>query len=99
MSLIFDALQRSETERSGTKLPALSAATEVLRLAELHVAAERQSVAESVSESTAQSVEHDTSSCGRRTTCPRCYRSGRLNRCIRSVARESNRLPSPISNP
>ena len=60
MSLIFDALQRSETERSGTKLPALSAATEVLRLAELHVAAERQSVAESVSESTAQSVEHDT---------------------------------------
>ena len=59
MSLIFDALQRSETERSGTKLPALSAATEVLRLAELHVAAERQSAAQSVSEPTAQSVEHD----------------------------------------
>jgi capsular exopolysaccharide synthesis family protein len=58
MSLIFDALQRSETERSGTKLPA-SAATEVLRLAELHVAAERQSAAQSVSEFTAQSVEHD----------------------------------------
>jgi capsular exopolysaccharide synthesis family protein len=59
MSLIFDALQRSETERSGTKLPALSAATEVLRLAELHVAAERQSGAQSVSESPAQSVEHN----------------------------------------
>ena len=58
MSLIFDALQRSETERSGTKLPALSAATEVLRLAELHAAAERQSAAQPVSE-TAQSVDHD----------------------------------------
>ena len=58
MSLIFDALQRSETERSGTQLPA-SAATEVLRLAELHVAAERQSAAQSVSEFTAQSVEND----------------------------------------
>ena len=58
MSLIFDALQRSEAERSGTKLPA-SAATEVLRLAELRVAAERQSAAQSVPESTAHSVEHD----------------------------------------
>jgi capsular exopolysaccharide synthesis family protein len=43
MSLIFDALQRSASERSGTKFPAFSAATEVLRLAELHAAAERKS--------------------------------------------------------
>ena len=55
MSLIFDALQRSETERSGTKLSALSAATEVLRLAELHAAAERKS-AVSVPGATARSV-------------------------------------------
>ena len=32
MSLIFDALQRSEAERSGVDLSALSAATEVLQL-------------------------------------------------------------------
>jgi capsular exopolysaccharide synthesis family protein len=59
MSLIFDALQRSETERSGTKLPSLSAATEVLRLAELHVAAERKSAERFVPEVTAQGVEQN----------------------------------------
>jgi hypothetical protein len=42
MSLIFDALQRSEAERSGVDLSALSAATEVLQLAELHAVSERK---------------------------------------------------------
>ena len=43
MSLIFDALQRSEAERSGVDLAALPAATEVLRLAELRALSERRS--------------------------------------------------------
>jgi capsular exopolysaccharide synthesis family protein len=42
MSLIFDALQRSEADRSGVDLSALSAATEVLQLAELRAASERK---------------------------------------------------------
>ena len=42
MSLIFDALQRSEAERAGVDLSALSAATEVLRHAELHAVSERK---------------------------------------------------------
>jgi capsular exopolysaccharide synthesis family protein len=46
MSLIFDALQRSEAERSGVDLAALPAATEVLRLAELHALSERKAALE-----------------------------------------------------
>jgi capsular exopolysaccharide synthesis family protein len=42
VSLIFDALQRSETERSGASRPTLAPATEVLRLVELRVAEERR---------------------------------------------------------
>ena len=42
MSLIFDALQRSEAERSGVDLSALPAATEVLQAAELHALSERK---------------------------------------------------------
>ena len=42
MSLIFDALQRSEAERSGVDLSALAAATEVLELAELHAVSQRK---------------------------------------------------------
>lgn len=42
MSLIFDALQRSEAERSGLELAALPAATDVLRLAELHALSDRK---------------------------------------------------------
>jgi capsular exopolysaccharide synthesis family protein len=42
MSLVFDALQRSEAARSGVDLAALSGATEVLQLAELHALAERK---------------------------------------------------------
>lgn len=41
MSVIFDALQRSEVERSGVDLTSLSAA-DVLELAELHVLSERK---------------------------------------------------------
>jgi capsular exopolysaccharide synthesis family protein len=44
MSLIFDALQRSEAERSGVEVSSLSAATEVLQRAELHAASERRAV-------------------------------------------------------
>jgi capsular exopolysaccharide synthesis family protein len=42
MSLIFDALQRSEAERSGVDLSALSAATELLERAELHAVSSRK---------------------------------------------------------
>jgi capsular exopolysaccharide synthesis family protein len=42
MSLIFDALQRSEAERSGVDLSALTAATEVLELAELHAVSDQK---------------------------------------------------------
>ena len=42
MSLIFDALQRSESERSGAGLLTLRGAAEVLRSAELHAASERK---------------------------------------------------------
>jgi Mrp family chromosome partitioning ATPase len=38
MSRLFDALQRSEAERSGADLSALSTATEVLQQTELHAA-------------------------------------------------------------
>jgi capsular exopolysaccharide synthesis family protein len=41
MSLIFDALQRAEAEHSGVDSSALSAATEVLRLAELRAASKQ----------------------------------------------------------
>jgi len=41
MSLIFDALQRSEAERSGMDLGALPAATDVLVLAEHHALSQR----------------------------------------------------------
>src|SRR5258708_28206073 len=59
MSLIFDALQRSESERSGAKVSALSAATEVLRLAELQVEAERKAAAQCEPEATAGSWERN----------------------------------------
>jgi capsular exopolysaccharide synthesis family protein len=41
MSLIFDALQRSEAERSGVDFSVLTAATEVLELAELHAVSDQ----------------------------------------------------------
>lgn len=45
MSLIFDALQRSEAERSGLALSALSGVTEVLQRAELHANSARETAA------------------------------------------------------
>jgi capsular exopolysaccharide synthesis family protein len=42
MSLIFDALQRSEADRSRIDLSALQAATDVLQLAERHAVSERK---------------------------------------------------------
>jgi capsular exopolysaccharide synthesis family protein len=44
MSHIFDALQRSEAERTGTDFRTLSAATELLQIAERGTAAEREKV-------------------------------------------------------
>ncbi len=61
MSLIFDALQRSEAERSGVDLSALSAATEVLQLAELRAVSERKAAAPSEQPGTTQSAERDAS--------------------------------------
>jgi capsular exopolysaccharide synthesis family protein len=45
MSHLFDALQRSETERSGIELPPLSAASELLEIAEHRAAVERERIA------------------------------------------------------
>jgi capsular exopolysaccharide synthesis family protein len=61
MSLIFDALQRSEAERSGVDLAALPAATEVLRLAELHALSERKAAIQLEEPIGAQSAEQDRS--------------------------------------
>ncbi len=61
MSHIFDALQRSEAERSGVALSALSAATEVLQLAELHEASERETAVQFEHLDTPESAERDTS--------------------------------------
>jgi capsular exopolysaccharide synthesis family protein len=46
MSLIFDALQRSEADRSGIDLSALQAATDVLELAERHAVSERKATSQ-----------------------------------------------------
>lgn len=47
MSYIFDALQKSEAERSGIDLRALAAATDLLQVAELQAAAERETAVQS----------------------------------------------------
>jgi capsular exopolysaccharide synthesis family protein len=59
MSLIFDALQRSESERSGVELAALPAATEVLRLAELRALSDRKAAIQSEGPAGTQSVGQD----------------------------------------
>lgn len=61
MSLIFDALQRSESERSGVDLSALSAATEVLQLAELHAVTQRKTAIQLEQPGATQSAERDGS--------------------------------------
>jgi capsular exopolysaccharide synthesis family protein len=60
MSHLFDALQRSEAERAGVDLSALSAATAVLQLAELH-AAERETQVQFEPPNAAASAEPCTS--------------------------------------
>jgi capsular exopolysaccharide synthesis family protein len=62
MSLIFDALQRSEAERSGVDLSALPAATELLELAELHAVSERDGMKKSEKLGAARSAARDTPS-------------------------------------
>jgi capsular exopolysaccharide synthesis family protein len=61
MSLIFDALQRSEAERSGIDVSALSAATEVLERAEVHAASSRKAATAIEQTMVPQSAERDTS--------------------------------------
>jgi capsular exopolysaccharide synthesis family protein len=62
MSLIFDALQRSESERSGAGLSTLRGATEVLRSAELHAASERQAQSQLEQSSAMQHAGRDATS-------------------------------------
>src|ERR1700739_3992834 len=61
MSLIFDALQRSEAERSGVDLSTLSAATEVLHRTELHALSERRAVLQFEQPVAAQIADRGTS--------------------------------------
>jgi capsular exopolysaccharide synthesis family protein len=61
MSLIVDALQRSEAERSGVDLSALSAATEVLERAEVHAASTRKAATAVEQTTVPQSGERETS--------------------------------------
>ena len=62
MSLIFDALQRSEAERSGVDLSALTAATQVLELAELHAVSDQKVATRAEKPDSARSTGRDTSS-------------------------------------
>jgi capsular exopolysaccharide synthesis family protein len=61
MSLIFDALQRSEAERSGVDRSVLSAATEVLQRAELRALSERNAVIQFEQPGAEQRVDSDIS--------------------------------------
>ena len=70
MSHIFDALQRSEAERSGVDLSALSAATEVLRRAELQRSRNRN-VATRAENGRGAKPGRDESSAVRRARQPR----------------------------
>jgi capsular exopolysaccharide synthesis family protein len=58
MSLIFDALQRSEAEHAGVDLSALSAATEVLRHAELRAVSEQKALIQVETASAEQVGDH-----------------------------------------
>ena len=59
MSHIFDALQRSEAERSGVDVSALAAATEVLQLAEVRAASERKAAIQFGRPGETQNAERD----------------------------------------
>jgi capsular exopolysaccharide synthesis family protein len=56
MSYLFDALQKSQAERSGIDRKALAAATEVLKVAERQAAAQRESALNEVSDEQAAAV-------------------------------------------
>src|SRR5271165_1088515 len=60
MSRIFDALQRSESERSGVDLSVLSAATEVLQRAELRAVSEQKAATQIERSDEMQSAERET---------------------------------------
>ena len=59
MSLIFDALQRSERERSGVDVPALSTATELLRLVERQAASVGNNAVASELPDTTENTGHE----------------------------------------
>jgi capsular exopolysaccharide synthesis family protein len=61
MSHIFDALQRSETERSGIDLSALSEATEMLQRAERRAASTWETMVLTEEPDATTSVDHNTS--------------------------------------
>src|ERR1700722_3057776 len=61
MSQIFDALQRSEAERSGIDLSALSEATELLRRAERQEASKWEAAVLSEQPNATERLKHDTS--------------------------------------
>lgn len=61
MSLIFDALQRAEADRSGIDLSALQAATDVLELAERHAVSERKAASQFEQPCTTQNGGYETS--------------------------------------
>jgi capsular exopolysaccharide synthesis family protein len=60
MSLIFDALQRSEGERSGVDLSTLSAATELLQRVESHAVSELEAAVQSKLPEPTERTEHYT---------------------------------------
>src|SRR5271170_6958651 len=59
MSLIFDALQRSEAERSSVDVSALPTATEVLQFAEVRAVSERRAATHFERLGETQSAERD----------------------------------------
>jgi capsular exopolysaccharide synthesis family protein len=61
MSLIFDALQRAEADRSGVELSTLSVATEILQRAELRLASERTAIESSKQAGVARTAESEMS--------------------------------------
>jgi capsular exopolysaccharide synthesis family protein len=61
MSLIFDALQRAEADRSGVDVSTLPAATEILKRAELRVASERRAIEPSNQANVARTAESEMS--------------------------------------
>ncbi len=61
MSLLFNALQRSEAERSGIDSSALSTATELLQIAEHQLVAERETLVQTEPPDLTRAAERETS--------------------------------------